>query len=65
MPARRSCGDGGLYWDRSRKRWIAEVTIGYSPGGKRIGAIVKTCGSRSFRLLRAGDFHPAARRAFR
>jgi integrase len=36
MPSRRSRGDGGLYWDRSRQRWIAEVTIGYSPSGKRI-----------------------------
>jgi tetratricopeptide (TPR) repeat protein len=36
MPARRSRGDGSLYWDRSRKRWIAEVTIGYTASGKRI-----------------------------
>jgi integrase len=36
MPARRSRGDGGLYWDRSRKRWIAEVTVGYTASGKRI-----------------------------
>jgi integrase len=36
MPARRSRGDGGLYWDRSRKRWIAEVTVGYTPSGRRI-----------------------------
>jgi len=36
MPSRRSRGDGGLYWDRSRQRWIAEVTIGYSPSGRRI-----------------------------
>jgi integrase len=36
MPARRSRGDGSLDWDRSRERWIAVVTIGYSPGGKRI-----------------------------
>jgi integrase len=36
MPARRSRGDGGLYWDRSRQRWIASVTVGYTPGGKRI-----------------------------
>jgi integrase len=25
-----------LYWDRSRQRWIAEVTVGYTPSGKRI-----------------------------
>lgn len=36
MSARRSRGDGGLYWDRRRERWIAEVTIGYTPSGKRI-----------------------------
>jgi integrase len=36
MPARRSRGDGGLYWDRSRQRWIASVTVGYTPSGKRI-----------------------------
>lgn len=36
MPTRRSRGDGGLYWDRSRKRWIAEVTIGYTASGKRM-----------------------------
>ena len=30
-----------------------------------IGAIVKTCGSRSFRLLRPGPPHPAVRRACR
>ncbi len=36
MPTRRSRGDGGLYWDRSRQRWIAEVTVGYTPSGKRI-----------------------------
>src|SRR6266487_3989549 len=36
MPSRRSRGDGGLYWDRSRQRWIAEVTVGYTPNGKRI-----------------------------
>lgn len=36
MATRRSRGDGGLYWDRTRQRWIAEVTIGYTPAGKRI-----------------------------
>jgi len=33
---RRSRGDGGLYWSEQRQRWIAEVTIGYTPAGKRI-----------------------------
>lgn len=36
MTARRSRGDGGLFWSESRQRWIAEVTIGYTPAGKRI-----------------------------
>jgi integrase len=36
MATRRSRGDGGLYWDKTRQRWIAEVTIGYSPSGRRI-----------------------------
>jgi hypothetical protein len=36
MTARRSRGDGGLYWDKTRQRWIAEVTVGYSPVGRRI-----------------------------
>jgi hypothetical protein len=33
---RRSRGDGGLHWDESRQRWIASVTVGYTPAGKRI-----------------------------
>jgi integrase len=36
MTARRSRGDGGLYWSETRQRWIAETTIGYTPAGKRI-----------------------------
>lgn len=36
MSARRSRGDGGLSWDSDRKRWVASVTVGYTPGGKRI-----------------------------
>lgn len=36
MTKRRSRGDGGLYWSESRKRWIAVVTVGYTPAGKRI-----------------------------
>ncbi|GAB3979172.1 site-specific integrase [Actinoallomurus acanthiterrae] len=36
MTKRRSRGDGGLHWDESRQRWIASVTVGYTPGGKRI-----------------------------
>lgn len=36
MTSRRSRGDGGLHWDASRKRWIASVTVGFGPDGKRI-----------------------------
>jgi integrase len=36
MAKRRSRGDGGLYWSETRQRWIAEVTVGYKPNGKRI-----------------------------
>ena len=36
MTARRSRGDGGLSWDNARQRWLASVTVGYTPGGKRI-----------------------------
>lgn len=33
---RRARGDGGLRWDETRERWIAEITIGYDGRGKRI-----------------------------
>ncbi|MEU4329052.1 tyrosine-type recombinase/integrase [Nonomuraea dietziae] len=36
MPKQRAHGDGGLYWSEKRQRWIAEVTIGYTPAGRRI-----------------------------
>src|SRR5437899_2115749 len=36
MASRRSRGDGGLHWDSNRERWIATVTVGYTPAGKRI-----------------------------
>lgn len=36
MTKRRSRGDGGLHWDEARQRWIATVTVGYTPAGKRI-----------------------------
>lgn len=36
MAARRSRGDGAVYWKASRKRWIAEITIGYDGRGKRL-----------------------------
>ncbi|SNT30085.1 Site-specific recombinase XerD [Asanoa hainanensis] len=36
MTERRGRGDGGIHWDEKRQRWIASVTIGYTPAGKRI-----------------------------
>ncbi|NUW30735.1 site-specific integrase [Nonomuraea sp. SMC257] len=36
MPKQRAHGDGGLYWSEARQRWIAEITIGYTPAGRRI-----------------------------
>jgi integrase len=33
---RRGRGEGGLHWDEKRQRWIASVTTGYTPAGKRI-----------------------------
>ncbi len=36
MTERRSRGDGGLHWNESRQRWVAEITIGYDGRGKRI-----------------------------
>jgi integrase len=36
MAKRRSRGDGGLSWDEKRQRWIASLTVGHTPGGKRI-----------------------------
>jgi hypothetical protein len=35
MPARRSRGEGALYWDESRQRWMAAVDVGFSPTGTR------------------------------
>jgi integrase len=36
MSQRRGRGEGALYWDEARQRWIAAVTVGYTPAGKRI-----------------------------
>jgi integrase len=36
MPVRRSRGDGGLHFDTVRQWWIATVSLGYDPAGKRI-----------------------------
>ncbi len=36
MAARRGRGEGGLFRDEGRQRYIAEITTGYTPAGKRI-----------------------------
>ncbi|MFE9192252.1 tyrosine recombinase XerC [Micromonospora sp. NPDC007208] len=36
MTTRRARGEGGLHWDESRQRWIATITVGYTPAGKCI-----------------------------
>lgn len=33
---KRRRGDGGIHWDERRQRFIASVTTGYSPAGRRI-----------------------------
>jgi integrase len=34
QPRRR--GEGGVYWNERRQRYVAEATVGYTPAGKRI-----------------------------
>jgi hypothetical protein len=55
MSARRSRGDGGLYFDQSRNRRIAAVTVGYSPAGKRIvrkaSGTIKTAAQRRLKAI--------------
>jgi len=36
MTARRSRGDGSVYWDESRERWMVSATVGYTPAGRRM-----------------------------
>src|SRR5690242_4688148 len=33
---RRARGEGGVHWDEKRQRFIASLTVGYNPAGKRI-----------------------------
>lgn len=56
----RAHGDGSLRWHETRKRWVAEITIGYRPNGKRITraayAITKTEANTELkRLIRERD----------
>jgi len=34
--SRRPRGEGSIYWDEQRQRFLAAVTVGYTPAGKRI-----------------------------
>jgi integrase len=34
--SRRRRGEGSIYWDEKRQRFLAAVTVGYTPAGKRI-----------------------------
>jgi hypothetical protein len=43
-PLRRRRGEGSVYWDTRRERFIATETVGYTPAGKRI---VRTGSGRS------------------
>ncbi|MFG2043134.1 tyrosine-type recombinase/integrase [Dactylosporangium sp. NPDC048998] len=36
MTARRGRGEGSIYWDEKRQRFIAAAVVGYTPAGKRI-----------------------------
>lgn len=67
MSRRRSRGDGGLHWDKTRQRWIATVTVGYDGRGKRVvrrgSGLTKTEAKRKLReVLRDQEdgFVPAA-----
>ena len=60
MAARRNRGDGGLYWDEKRQRWIGVVTVGYDSRGKprrrKFSARTKTEGNQKMKeLLREID----------
>lgn len=53
--ARRNRGDGGLYWDESRERWIGVITVGYDTRGKprrrKVSAPTKTEANEKLRTL--------------
>ncbi|SDT11454.1 Site-specific recombinase XerD [Friedmanniella luteola] len=40
MVTRRSRGEGALYWNDSRQRWMATVDLGFTPLGKRRRAYI-------------------------
>lgn len=56
MVARRSRGEGALYWNEARQRWMATVDLGFTPLGKRrrayISAKTKTEAKNKLMALR-------------
>jgi integrase len=70
MPARRSRGEGALYWDESRQRWMAAVDVGFSPVGKRqrrwVSGKTKTEAKQKLLALRRdqGDGLPTEHRTY-
>ncbi len=36
MPKERGHGEGGLFWNEQRQRWMATASVGYTPAGKRM-----------------------------
>ena len=42
MVTRRSRGEGGLYWNEARQRWMATVDLGFTPLGKRRRAYISS-----------------------
>lgn len=52
---RRNRGDGGLYWDDSRQRWIGVITVGFDTRGKpkrrKVSGVTKTEAQDKLRAL--------------
>jgi integrase len=52
---RRNRGDGGLYWDDSRQRWIGVITVGFDTRGKpkrrKVSGVTKTEAQEKLRGL--------------
>ena len=70
MPARRSRGEGALYWDESRQRWMSAVDLGFSPTGRRqrrwVSGTTKTEAKQKLLALRRDqtDGLPAEHRTY-
>jgi hypothetical protein len=76
MTARRSHGEGGLYWNEKRQRWIATVTVGMTDGAsgssrpdqagprpKRSANSVSSCATTRTDSPSAATTTPCARRS--